>query len=557
MLKLTVCALALLATTGFALAQQVPAGGGGGQLQQIPRPPVLEKSIPEIRNQAREPEQIQNIFGDKILVKSLHVSGARIFTEAELIAAAHFKPNSELDLAALRKLVSGITEYYNKRGYFVAQAYLPAQEIKDGAVTIAVIEGRYGKVSLNNKSRLSNRVAHNEIDDLKPGDAVAIAPLERRILLLSDMPGVGVKSTVTPGGSVGTSDLIVDLTPEHLVTGDVEGDNAGNRYTGEYRLGGAVNLNDLAGLGDVLTLRGVTSFSGLNYVRASYQVHVYDATVGAAYAHMDYRLGREFAPLKATGTADIGSVYSSYPLIRSHNSDLYAILDFDAKDLNDKVGVTFTSADRRVAVLNLGLTGDEHDRIGGGGWTFYSANWARGDIHIRTPAVLVIDRATAMTSGQYDKIVVEAARLQNIFGPLSAYVAFRGQVSSKNLDLSEKMELGGAYGVRAYAEGESYGDKGYVLNAEARLQLPKLWKRMPGQMQLVGFVDIGSVTLYERPWVTGPNNRTLSGAGVGLTWSDFNNFSLKASYAGKLGNAVATSGPDRPGRFWIQITKFF
>ena len=43
-------------------------------------------------------------------------------------------------------------------------------------------------------------------------------------------------------------------------------------------------------------------------------------------------------------------------------------------------------------------------------------------------------------------------------------------------------------------------DQGYVLKLEARLRLPKFSERMPGQMQLIGFVDTGTVTLNKNPW---------------------------------------------------------
>ena len=113
------------------------------------------------------------------------------------------------------------------------------------------------------------------------------------------------------------------------------------------------------------------------------------------------------------------------------------------------------------------------------------------------------------------------------------------------------------YAVRAYPEGEAYADEGYVLTLEARLQLPKFSERMPGQLQLIGFIDTGSVTLNKNPWMAGPNRRTLSGAGVGLNWSDTNNFMVRAYYAFKLGDEVALSSPDKSGRFWIQAVKYF
>ena len=113
------------------------------------------------------------------------------------------------------------------------------------------------------------------------------------------------------------------------------------------------------------------------------------------------------------------------------------------------------------------------------------------------------------------------------------------------------------YAVRAYPEGEAYADQGYVLNLEARMQLPKFSDAMPGQLQLIGFIDTGRAIVNKNPWAAGLNRRTLSGAGVGVNWSDTNNFMVRAYYAVKVGDEVALSAPDKSGRFWIQAVKYF
>ena len=309
----------------------------GGQIQQIPPAPIPQRPVPEIRIEQGNAPAIPASDNVKIPVKSLHVTGQALYSEAELVAITGFSPGGELTLSELRGMASKIADYYHRNGYFVAQAYLPAQDIKDGAVTIAVIEGHYGSVTLRNQTNLSDALANGLLGGLNSGDTIAIAPLENRLLLLSDIPGVNVRSTLVPGAAVGTSDLIVDVTPGQRVTGSVEADNAGNRYTGEYRVGATVNINNPTGHGDVASLRVLTSGSGLNYGRASYQTQFGKATAGVAYTALEYRLGKEFASLQAHGTAKIASIYGSYPLIRSRNTNLYALLDFDAKTFQDKV----------------------------------------------------------------------------------------------------------------------------------------------------------------------------------------------------------------------------
>ena len=493
----------------------------------------------------------------KITVNRLQITGARVYTEAELLALTGFKPGSELSLGDLRGMASAITQRYRNAGYFVAQAYLPAQEIKDGAVTIEVIEGQYGNVTVRNQSNLANDLIQGSLAGINAGDTVAIAPLESRLLLLSDIPGVNVNSTLAPGASPGLSDLIVDVTPGRLVTGSVDADNAGSRYTGEYRVGATINLNNLAGRGDVASLRVLTSGTGLNYARASYQMQFGKATAGLAYSWLGYELGKEFSYTGATGTARVASLYGSYPLIRSRNTNLYAGLVFDHKTFKDKnpIDLGMPVAEKKSRVLTASLRGDHRDSLGGGGFSSYSLGLSTGTIDLQTPE-LRNRFALAQTSGRFNKLGFSAMRLQNVTDTVSLYAGINGQVASKNLDSSEKMELGGLYGVRAYPQGEASADQGYLLTLEARMRLPTP-NQFPGQLQLIGFVDTGRVSIQKNPFSAGDNHRTLSGAGVGLNWSDTNNFLVRAFYARKLGSEAATSAPDKSGRFWIQAVKYF
>lgn len=554
MLKKSLWPLALLALGPSVFAQQPP--GAGGQLLQIPPTPILPRAAPEFRIEQRAAPAEGPVDQVRIVVRTLRVTGASIFPEAELVALTGFRPGSELALSDLQAMALRIADHYRRQGYFVAQAFVPAQEIKDHTVSIAVSEGRYGAVTLRNATKLSDRVASGSLEGLRSGDVISSDPLETRLLLLSDIPGVNVKSTLVPGTSLGTSDLLVDVTPGQRVTGSIDADNGGSRYTGAYRLGATVNLNNPLGLGDVASLRVLTAGEGLNYARAAYQVQVGRAQAGVAYSILDYSLGREFESLDANGTAKIATIFGRYPIVRSRNDNLYAQLAYDAKSFRDKVDSVPSVTDRKSGVLMASLYGDHRDGLGGGGLNSFGLTWSSGKLDIETPAALTADAATARTNGHFDKLSFNAMRLQSLGGPFSLYGAVSGQFASKNLDLSEKMELGGMYAVRAYPEGEAYADQGVLLTVEARMDLPK-FAALPGQMQLVAFVDAGQVTLNKDPWTAGDNRRTLKGAGVGVNWSDPGNFMVRASYARKLGHDVATSAPDKSGRFWLQLVKYF
>jgi hemolysin activation/secretion protein len=419
-----------------------------------------------------------------------------------------------------------------------------------------VIEGRYGKIDLNNDSKVSDRLARAVLGGLDPGDLVEAAPLERRLLLLSDLPAVSVRSTIAPGEEVGTSNLLVALSPERRVNFSLEADNAGNPYTGQYRGGASVYFNEPFGQGDVASLRFLSSGSGLNYGRAAYQLRLRDTTVGVAYAHLDYRLRKQFKPLNARGTADVFSLYGSYPLIRSRKTNLYLRTSLDYRAFDEKIGAIAAHRDRDAYVATLGVAGDHSDRFLGGGWTAYSFDWSIGDHRIKTPAARAEDALTAHTHGDYHKLWFDVSRLQAVAGPLSLYGRVRGQLASQNLDSSEKMGLGGAYGVRAYPEGEAYGDQGYIATLEARMTWPAP-AGLGGQVTASAFVDQGQVKLNKTPWAPGDNDRVLSAAGLGLAWSDRRGLEVKVEGAVKLGDERATSVAHRSGRVWFQVSKFF
>ena len=205
-----------------------------------------------------------------------------------------------------------------------------------------------------------------------------------------------------------------------------------------------------------------------------------------------------------------------------------------------------------------GIFGNHRDAFWGGSLTTYSLVWSFGNLNIQTNTAQLADAQTSQTNGQYNKLSFNVMRLQNVDNtPFSLYGSINGQIASKNLNIWEKMVLGGFYGVRAYPAGTAFGDQGYLVNLEARYLLPVFSDAIPGRVSLVAFYDIGSVQYNINTWTGGNNNTTLSGAGVGITWSDANNFTVKSYYAHPVGGVSPEINSGGSGQFWIQAIKYF
>src|SRR6185436_10049300 len=185
----------------------------------------------------------------KVTVKQFHISGNRIYSEEQLLPVLKDSIGKELDFEGLLEAANSVRAYYRANGYFLAQAYLPAQQITDGVVEIAILEGRLGTIELkpDPKSRLRPYFARGVLDQhLKEGDPITETGLERPLLLLSDLPNVVVSSEIGPSTkSIGAADLRVNVKESGgLISGYADLDNAGNRFTGELRTGVSVNANN-------------------------------------------------------------------------------------------------------------------------------------------------------------------------------------------------------------------------------------------------------------------------------------------------------------------------
>lgn len=541
---LPLCILPWLALPAFA---QIPPDAGR-VLEELRPTPALP--APKARpTTVEERPAIVPSNGRRIAVRGFRLTGASAFAQAELLALLADGAGREMTLAELDGLAARITRHYREAGYLVARAYLPAQEVKDGQVEIAVLEGRLGQVEVRNAVELASS-ALAPLVALVPGESLSLRALDASLLALADLPGIEVKSTLRPGAAVGTSDLLVEVARGTALNGSVDFDSFGNRYTGAHRLGGSVFWNNALGLGDQASLRVQTSDGGLRYGRVGYQLPLGSRAtrVGAAWSEMRYKLGKDFAALDADGEASVASLYLLHPFVRGREASLYGQVAYDDKRLIDRVGATATRNEKALGNWTFGINGNLLDGLGGGGSNSFSAVYTQG--HLDLDAIMtVVDRATAGSQGSFSKWSLSLQRLQRLSGDVGLYLSASRQWAGKNLDSSEKFSLGGAYGVRAYPQGEAGGDEGQLLSAELRWQLGDAW-------QVQGFYDDGRIAINRKPWTAAANDRHLAGYGLGAAYAG-GGFTVRMFAAWKAATGIATSDIDRSPRIWVQAAKYF
>jgi hemolysin activation/secretion protein len=547
---------ALLCVCGANAAWGAPPPDAGQLLQQTAPAPALPNSDPKVtpRPQMQAPAQSSDAVY-RAQVTSFRITGNAAFSAAVLEGLLSDGRGKPLTLADMNTYADRITQYYRNHGFLVARAYIPQQDIAGGVLQIAVLEGRLAAVNLDNRSRTAARAIQPYLSVLGTGAPVQAPALEQQLLLISDLPGVLVTSVIKPGREVGDSELDVQTSDGPRVVGDVDADNYGIRATGEFRVGGTLNVNGPLEFGDLLSLDAETSGSRFKYAHGEYSLPVggYGTRVGLSGAHLSYALGDIYEDLQAHGTANVGGVFVNQSLWRGYQYNIRASGGFDVDKLHDVIGSVGLTTDKTVREFTLGLSGDGHDRFAGGGANAWSAKVITGKLDIDGDAAVLDAGPTGnQAGGDFTKFNGYAIRLQALPHQFSAYVALSGQAASKNLDSSQKFSLGGPYAVRAYQQGEGSADEAWLATAELRYDLAPV----PG-LQLVSFFDAGEAVQERHPQavVTG-NTEHLSGAGVAATWALAGRFRVGTFAAWRTGDAPVTDR-DRSPRVGAQAVFSF
>jgi hemolysin activation/secretion protein len=382
-----------------------------------------------------------------------------------------------------------------------------------------------------------------------------------------------VTSEIKPSATIGAADLTVNISDSPgWISGSVDVDNYGNRFTGQIRAGVSVSINNPLQLGDQFSYRGFVTDDRMGFYRVAYVLPVgyWGTRVGASYASFHYRLGKTLIEQQVHGVGGVLTAYAFHPLIRTRSSNLIVQLAYETKMLDDRDETALTITDRKITSAKLGVVGDFRDGLFGGGLNSYSLTFTEGSVIIRQPVLLAGDQGQLgqeglRTAGTFAKRNFEFRRLQKITDNTTLLLAFQGQMASKNLTSAEKFSLGGPSGVRAYPTGEALGDTGYIFNAELRYLIPGL-KVGPGDVTVSAFWDQGWVRLCENyvaalcavPVASNSNNRNLSGYGVGASLGKDSDFIVRASAAWQNENERPQSDTaQRIPRVWVQAIKWF
>lgn len=506
---------------------------------------TIQKQLvtPNVQIEKKENVQIQGVQSDniktdlnnkKIFIKDFTFKNNITVSSDELKQSLKTFANKELSYSQIQEVLAVITKVYRDKGFFVARAYLEKQDLlkNNSILNITIIEGKYSEIKLNNNSLVNNDTLQNILDNVKSNDIINVEDIQRALLLINDRAGVKVtSSSLEAGKEAGSSNFVVDTIATPKVNGYIVADNYGSRFTGYNRIQALANVNSLSSVGDKLTISGlISNGADLKNGKLAYELPLMSNGLKAdfAYSRTNYSLVKEYKALDADGNSNIYEVGVSYPIVLKTDETLWTEIKYYHKDFNDYM----SNSKYEDKTINSFVASLDYER-----------NYFLGNFPSRL--ILNVNLTTGHLSntsneddGNYNKIdtylsnEIAFSEIISLNSTLSAQKA----LGHKNLDGSEDLSLGGAYGVRLYPDSEQSGENGYVLNLELLSKLPSI----SSYSHKIGlFYDIGDVyqeinrdTTFER--------KRLKDIGLGY-YANYEDFFARVQMAWSANSSQITS----------------
>lgn len=458
----------------------------------------------------------------RIRVKRIELIGNTVYSRAQLAGVIAPYQNREITAEELQTLRQRLTLFYVSRGYVNSGALIPDQEVRDGVVTIRLIEGRLIGVEISGNQRLRDAYIRDRLEVGLHGP-LNINDLGRNVLALHDGPVIRrIKGRLVPGQRPGQGVLHAEVEEKDPWQLRLQFANDRAPSVGGERLETTLAYRDLTGWADTLEFKGGLT-EGVGDWATSYTrpLNAADTSLRFWYSRSNSEVVE--APFDAL---DISSRIETYGLTLNH--------PFGQKDGRGwSVGATLEQRHGETFLLGepFSFSPGEDD----GEADDVALRLTQGFLLRRSSRVIAFRQMLSIgidgpgspsrTSGPDQNFMVWLPQAQwaERIGDRGIQLITRADLQLANGPLLylEKFSVGGAATVRGYRENLFVRDNG--LSASMELRVPV--GRVPlfrvsrevddGLLQLCPFVDWGRSWNSQAPEA---DTKELSSLGLGLRW---------------------------------------
>jgi hemolysin activation/secretion protein len=418
------------------------------------------------------------------------------FTEDELAAIVQRYVGRALDFRGIATLVRDINDLYTAKGIVTAGAVLPPQDLSSGDLTIQLVEGRQGVVSIVGEHRTDNDFLLRHVTFTRGDGVVDVPQAAQDITWFNKTHQAQISLALRPGATFGLTDLTLGITEPPANSLQFFLDNEGVRSTGEWQGGASYQGYGLAGIDDRL-MAYLTMSRGSVAGTASYDVPISTwgtrATLSQTLSRIEVIDGPS-EPLDVTGDSSATTLTLSQPVIATTDWTLLALGSL-SYGLSHSYASEVPLVDARTRKAALG----------------FSLSYSKDGNSFAVQPQLIYVRADDNLADSYSEALIGTASANGVLQlPGEVRLVGRAALQYTEADLlpgSLLFQIGGPNTVRGYPSDGVAGDSGYYMQAE--LHHDVFAEGIDGFV----FADYGQV------FSTFPAKTSLGSVGLGVSFA--------------------------------------
>jgi hemolysin activation/secretion protein len=535
--RLALLALALPLALAKGAAGAAPPAPAPAQTAYVLRQVILTENADALKDLNYDPAQ------GLVLVPAPLTEADR----AELIRRLQAGENRVIDEKLLAAVAAVVEAYLRNRGFPMATAMVPPQNIAAGALRILIALGRVRSVKFEGNRWFSDSLLQAKLQ-IERGGLLRVSDLERSLAWTNSNPFRKMNLHVEPVPGTGEADLFFKVEERFPLRFSAGYENTGNTILGWDRYSAGLTYGNLWGADHLLSYQEMTSRSP-RLLRA--QTVEYRAPL--PWRHLfslsgsQVRVNPTFFDGLFTQVGRNLNVDARYavPFRRgAWEGEITGTLS--AKRLNNNLefgGVPAVTSEIELFTASTGLAAIRGDRLGR--WVLSGTFTASpGNLSRRNKTELFGDsRPGARPRYFIGHLWVQ--RQTVLAGSLIHTARLSTQFASARLVPSEQFSIGGANTIRGYEERILNGDAGAWFSHEVQKPLPaiplgKRWPRL--ESTAVAFWDYGR-SFIRQPRANEVPDAFLSSVGLGVRFSLGNYLSASAELGKQIERVEIPGAP--------------
>ena len=379
-------------------------------------------------------------------------------------------------LAEIYIAANAIEQAYAAAGFVLVRVVVPPQKlVPGGKLRLVVVDGFIQCVDVKGAPESQRALISARMASLIGKRHVTLAEIERRLLLVSDIPGLVLRSTLTRGTTTGGAELVLEAT-QNYVTGTVGVDNRLPKSLGIWELNSSLALNSAFGFGEQVYVSATSGYQLGKLFDGDSPLRILGGGVVLPIGTDGFTLNPEYTnsvtrPVASPGAPATAGVFerfalhAAYPVIRSRAETLtvQATYEWDEEHLTPAGFDTDLYRDRYHVIRLQGV-----DQM--------TLPW--GAAAQATALATGIPLSQQGATPTFSKLDLDLRYQQPLPEAFQLSLVGKAQTSfNEPLMLAEQFSLDGMDAVSGFASGELPVDEGATARAEFSRPFPVAFSR--------------------------------------------------------------------------------